>query len=292
MHFHAILAQRRSHSNVRQRERMTKRYPLRRPLASRNPRNPRHFQRIALRIFQPPHCPHHRRLHLHKRPRRRRSRSHRLGRNIHHGHTGILPVMRKPLQVQFPLLGAFSAHSASLRYPYFFDVVSVLHRNQTASRRNKIGTLVPAGTCDNSGATTRKQLALAIAAISPDPCQRSAFTTPTSIFPATSLSALPAPSGHSTRAGKKCVIPDFSFKSSASVACTNGKARAAAPVSKSIAGITKSSNVTIVDKGFPGSPNTGFPWQIANTAGFPGRIATASKKNSACISRKTFSTKS
>jgi len=38
------------------------------------------------------------------------------------------------------------------------------------------------------------------------------------------------------------------------------------------------SNVTIVETGFPGKPNTGLPWHIPNTAGFPGRIATASKK--------------
>jgi len=55
-------------------------------------------------------------------------------------------------------------------------------------------------------------------------------------------------------------------------------ARASAPLNKINRGRTNNSNVTIVETGFPGKPNTGLPWHIPNTAGFPGRIATRRKK--------------
>ena len=60
-------------------------------------------------------------------------------------------------------------------------------------------------------------------------------------------------------------------------ACTSGNGRASAPFSKSMAAVTNSSNVTIVDTGFPGNPKKNVSRQRPKTAGLPGRIATASK---------------
>ena len=73
---------------------------------------------------------------------------------------------------------------------------------------------------------------------------------------------------------------------------TPGNGCGVCPLSNSIAGITNSSNVTIVETGFPGNPNTGLPWHKPKTAGLPGRIATASKKNSVPSSFSTCSTRS
>ncbi len=58
-----------------------------------------------------------------------------------------------------------------------------------------------------------------------------------------------------------------------------GSGRGAAPPSRSIAGTTNSSNVTIVETGLPGKPNTGLPPHTPKTAGLPGRMATASNTN-------------
>src|SRR6266403_772518 len=92
---------------------MTKRYPFRRPFCSCNPRNPRHFQRIPLRVLQPPDGPHHSRLHLYEPSRLRRPCCHRLRRHVHHAHFAPLPVMRElrhsrldhilPQQHRYPL---------------------------------------------------------------------------------------------------------------------------------------------------------------------------------------------
>src|SRR2546427_106980 len=74
---------------------MTKRYPFRRPFCSRNPRNPRHFQRIPLWILQPSDGAHHPRLHLYEPSRLRRPCRHRLRRHVYHAHFTPVPVMRK-----------------------------------------------------------------------------------------------------------------------------------------------------------------------------------------------------
>src|SRR5216684_313909 len=74
---------------------MTKRYPFRGLLRRRYSRDPRHFQRIPFRVFQPPDRLHHPRLHLHKASCRRRSCRHRFFRHVHHPHFPFLSVMRQ-----------------------------------------------------------------------------------------------------------------------------------------------------------------------------------------------------
>src|SRR5216684_8699382 len=101
-YFHAILAQPCGHINVRQRQWMTKRYPFRGPLCGRDSRDPRHFQRIPLRVFQPPDRTHDARLHFHKTPCRRRSRRHRFLRHVNHPHFALLSVVRKLCHTRKP----------------------------------------------------------------------------------------------------------------------------------------------------------------------------------------------
>src|SRR6266851_9495349 len=103
-HFHAILAQPCGHINVRQRQRMTKRYPFRGPLCGRDSGDPRHFQRIPFRVFQPPVRAHHARLHFHKTPCRRRACRHRFLRHVDHSNVAFLSVMRKLCHVWAPRL--------------------------------------------------------------------------------------------------------------------------------------------------------------------------------------------
>ena len=78
-------------------------------------------------------------------------------------------------------------------------------------------------------------------------------------------------------------MPGFSFMGSARVAFRNGRGRGRAPLRMSMAGATNSSKVTMVEMGLPGRPKIGFApvgeLVMAKTAGFPGRMATASKKN-------------
>src|SRR5216683_5995433 len=102
--FHAILAQPCGHINVRQRQWMTKRYPFRSLLRCRDTGDPRHFQWIPLRVFQPPDRAHDARLHLHKTSRRRRSRRHRFLRHVDHPHFAFLSVMRQLCHVDEPRL--------------------------------------------------------------------------------------------------------------------------------------------------------------------------------------------
>src|SRR5260370_32204182 len=137
-------------------------------------------------------------------------------------------------------------------------------RDHIMSFRRRIGMVPPALTWPRSAATTRKQFAWANAAMSPEPCQGRAFTPGT----------VPR---HSTRAGRKCARPGFSFSAALSLASTNGKSRAAAPLSRSIAGTTNNSKVTIVDTGLPGRPKTKELPHFPKTAGLPGLLATALK---------------
>src|SRR6266550_669330 len=107
-YFHAILAQPCGHINVRQRQWMTKRYPLRGLLRRRDSRDPRHFQRMPLRILQPPDRAHDAWLHLHKTSCRRRSCGHRFLRNVHHPHFAFVCVMGQFGHVREPILGPSS----------------------------------------------------------------------------------------------------------------------------------------------------------------------------------------
>src|SRR5713226_9834640 len=121
-YFNAILAQPRGHINVRQRQWMTKRYPLRGSLCRRDPGDPRHFQRIPFRVFQPPDRAHDARLHLHESLRRLRSGRHRLFRHVHHPHFAFLSVVRQLGHVRLVRLRLSlltRKHSHQLRYsPY------------------------------------------------------------------------------------------------------------------------------------------------------------------------------
>src|SRR5882762_7578334 len=71
-------------------------------LGGRDSRDPRHFQRIPLRVFQPPDRAHHSRLHFHKTPCRRRSCRHRFLRHIDHPHFALLSVVRKLCHTREP----------------------------------------------------------------------------------------------------------------------------------------------------------------------------------------------
>src|SRR5712664_289707 len=103
-HFPAILAQPSGHINLRQRQWMTKRYPFRGLFCGRDSRDPRHFQRIPFRVFQPPDRAHDARLHFHKTPRRRRACRHRFLRHVDHSNFAFRSVMRKLCHVREPRL--------------------------------------------------------------------------------------------------------------------------------------------------------------------------------------------
>src|SRR5713226_6556799 len=132
-YFYAILAQPCGHINVRQRQWMTKRYPLRGSLCRRDSRDPRHFQRIPFRVFQPPDGVHNTRLHLHKTLRRRRSCRHRFLRHVHHPHFAFLSVMRQLCHVRAPRRYPFSVTRRHSRRSQFFRVPLALPGSNSPS---------------------------------------------------------------------------------------------------------------------------------------------------------------
>src|SRR5882762_881650 len=117
LYFHAILAQPCGHINVRQRQWMTKRYPLRGLLRGCDSRDPRHFQRIPFWIFQPPDRAHDAWLHLHKTSRRRCSCRHGFLRHVYHPHFAFLSVVGKPCHIRAPRLRPSSATRKRSRRP-------------------------------------------------------------------------------------------------------------------------------------------------------------------------------
>src|SRR6267154_2064261 len=146
-YFHAILAQPCGHINVRQRQWMTKRYPLRGLLRRRDSRDPRHFQRMPFRILQPPDRAHDAWRHLHKTSRRRRSGGHRFLRNVHHPHFAFVCVMGQLGHVREPILGPSSvARKRSRRCRSFLGLRVPPGNNSpsTAPRyRPTLATLAP-----------------------------------------------------------------------------------------------------------------------------------------------------
>src|SRR5271170_2513048 len=82
--FHAILAQASSHINVREREGMTKRYPLGGAFGSGNARDSRHFEGVAFGIAQAFHFAQHCGAHFYKALSQGRSRGHGLFRDVDH----------------------------------------------------------------------------------------------------------------------------------------------------------------------------------------------------------------
>src|SRR5229473_2769212 len=223
---------------------MTKRYPLRGALGRGDSRDSRDFEGVALGIFETAHGG---------------ERGDLLGGDVHHFYFAALSVVR-----EFRHGSSLPQQNGRISTEGTEFAWRVRRRAHTISLRSKMGTVSPTSMRDRPAATTRKQLACASAMMSPEPCQRSALT----------CGVVPL---HSTRAGRKCARPGFSCSASPSRASTSGKSRAGAPLSKSSAGVTNSSNVTIVDTGLPGSPNTSVSPHFPKTAGLPGRMETASK---------------
>src|SRR5713226_9690812 len=133
-YFYAILAQPCGHINVRQRQWMTKRYPFRGPLCRRDSRDPRHFQRIPFRVFQPPDRAHHARLHLHKTPRRRRACRYRFLRHVDHSNVAFLSVVRKLCHVWAPRLRPSSITRKRSRRSRSFPGLPALPGNNSHSK--------------------------------------------------------------------------------------------------------------------------------------------------------------
>ena len=83
------------------------------------------------------------------------------------------------------------------------------------------------------------------------------------------------------------------FRSGApSVTLTRRRTTRDAPCSRSRQGRTNNSNVTWVETGFPGRPNTSVRPQRPNTSGAPGLIATCVKKKLAPSASSAGSTRS
>src|SRR6266705_4615716 len=114
----------------------------------------------------------------------------------------------------------------------------------------------PAGMQSRSGGTTSQQFERVMAATSPEPCQR------------TSSTSVAAYSPEST-AGKNRVKPVRVFTSDFSRAKTNCNFFGWAPQSPSTNGRAKSSKVTMVETGFPGSPRKYVGWALGRVAARP-----------------------
>src|SRR6266446_5581013 len=250
---------------------MTKRYPLRGAFCGGDSGNARDFQGIAFGVLEAADGGYDAGFHRHEGVGFGGAGGHPLGGGVDHLHFPAFAIVRALWHG--PTLPGKTARINT-------ESTEVTEkRSQITSFRSRIGTVSPALTCPRSAGTTRKQFACANAATSPDPCQGKAFTS--AVAPR-----------HSTRAGRKWVSPGFSFSAAPRRASTRGKSRAGAPLSRSIAGTTNNSNVTMVETGLPGSPKTKVSPHFPNTAGFPGRIATASKWNCAPRSLSTVSTRS
>src|SRR5260370_29951717 len=123
---------------------------------------------------------------------------------------------------------------ADVHHGHFCALAKMGEFSHSRPRRGSTMAISPASHCSFSGDTTRNELDSAIATTSPDPCHGRAETSgsPRTLW---------------TRAGRKCVNSLRSLSACASRARNVGSGRASAPLSKSIAGTTKSSNVTMVD---------------------------------------------
>src|SRR5580704_16712404 len=130
----------------------------------------------------------------------------------------------------------------------------MLTQIQHAPRLGNTSTHSPAASFNFSSCTTRKQLLRTTAPISPEPSQCNRET-------------VGSPLGQVTRAGRKCVSAARCSMGCTSLALNSGNGSGLCPLINSIAGTTSSSHVTIVETGFPGSPNTGFPLHQLKTAG-------------------------
>src|SRR5579863_7364302 len=102
-------------------------------------------------------------------------------------------------------------------------------------------TIEPAARRSASSGTTKKQLARAIAARSPEPFQETSLTS--GVGPA----KVPA-------AGRNRVKPVFVLTASTSRARAKDGPRALRPASAATTGAANSKNVTADETGFPGSP--------------------------------------
>src|SRR6185295_18632706 len=119
-------------------------------------------------------------------------------------------------------------------------------------RRTRI--MSPAAQDSRSGSVTRKAFARDKAPRSPDPCHGSGATVD--------------PSAESC-AGRNRVRPVLWRRSFDSLACNNRKGASLAPPNSSTAARANTSNVTMVDAGFPGSPKKNVSRTFPNTSGCP-----------------------
>src|SRR6266852_3451058 len=154
---------------------MTKRYPFRGLLRSRDSRDPRHFQRIPFRVFQLPDRAHHARFHLYETLRRRRSRRHSFLRHVDHPHFSCLSVMRQLCHIR-----AFRLRPSS---------VTPKHSRQS---RSFLGLLAPPGN-NSPSPTPRYHPTLATSAPSLPAFGRSTPRTRAKNASAPSFPSMPPP---------------------------------------------------------------------------------------------------
>src|SRR5260370_31585394 len=225
--FNAIFTQARGHINVRQRERMTKRYPLRGAFCGGDSGDARDFQGISLGVREAAHGRHDAGLHSYKAVGFGGAGGHLLGGDVDHLHLAAFAIVRELWH------GPTLPGKARINTEIAESTEGTEKGSQIKSFRSRICTVSPALTSPRSAGTTRKQFARASAATSPEPCQGRAFTS--GVMPR-----------HSTRAGRKCARPCFSFSGAPSRASTSGKWRAGAPLSRSIPRTPTSSTSTIL----------------------------------------------
>src|SRR4029077_11339777 len=140
----------RSHINVRQRERMTKRYPLRGAFCGGDSGDARDFQRIAFGVLEAAHSGHDAGLHCYEGVGFGGARGHLLGGDVDHLHFAA-----------FAIVGEFwhgltlPGKTARINTEIAESTVTE-RRPQIMSMRSRIGIVSPTLTCPRSAATTRK----------------------------------------------------------------------------------------------------------------------------------------
>ena len=119
------------------------------------------------------------------------------------------------------------------------------------------------------------------ATMSPEPLVRTGYAT-----------SLPSSSGR-TQPGRNARRGPRFRRLASSVAAISARRGSLAPSRRAMAVRTNNSKVTMVETGFPGSPNTSVPSsERPNTRGFPGLSATASNRRRTPSASRTFSTRS
>ena len=156
---------------------MTKRYPLRGTFGRCNPRDPRHFQRIALGILQTAHGAHHPGRHAHKRVCDGRARGHGFGGHVHHADFAASAVVGKLCHL-LQIIGGTSCQGpdrrASTSSPERSGCTALLQcprvRRSAAERKLSLRRRCPGGQRGRPGSSWRGSAWQ----MSPEPCQRNA----------------------------------------------------------------------------------------------------------------------